>query len=95
MERSIRELKRTGAAAVGALVLVFPLNESASADAQGWNGPGWYVSGSAPPGTELAKEPAYILFEGPHASQAGCLAEYDKLYSPIGVCRLLSKKPGN
>ena len=65
----------------------------ALADAQGWNGPGWYVSGSAPANTPTAT-PAYILFNGPHGSQSDCALVYDRLYSPIGVCRFLDVKPG-
>ena len=38
--------------------------------------------------------PAYILFDGPHDSQSGCDLVYDRLYSPIGMCRLLDIKPG-
>jgi hypothetical protein len=63
-------------------------------DAQGWNGPGWYVAGSAPVAPKSAATPAYILFDGPHDSQGGCALVYDRLYSPIGVCRLLDTKPG-
>jgi hypothetical protein len=63
-------------------------------DAQGWNGPGWYVAGSAPLEPQPAATPAYILFNGPHDSQSGCALVYDRLYSPIGMCRLLDIKPG-
>ena len=66
----------------------------AIADTQGWNGPGWYVAGSAPLAPKPPATPAYILFNGPHDSQSGCALVYDRLYSPIGVCRLLDIKPG-
>jgi hypothetical protein len=66
----------------------------AAADLQGWNGPGWYVTGSAPLGTKPPATPAYILFNGPHISGSECTQVYDRLYSPIGVCRLLDIKPG-
>ena len=57
------------------------------ADAQGWSGPGWYITDTATPSH------AYILFEGPHAQQARCMEAYDRLYSPIGICRFLDAKP--
>ena len=63
-------------------------------DAQGWNGPGWYVASSAPLEPQPSVTPAYILFDGPHDSQSGCALVYDRLYSPIGICRLLDTKPG-
>jgi len=66
---------------------------NASPDAQGWNGPGWYVTGSAPPALQPVAAPNYILFDGPHALPGDCLQVYDRLYSPIGVCRLLTAKP--
>ena len=66
----------------------------AVADSQGWNGPGWYVAGSAPLAPKPPATPAYILFDGPHASGSECTLVYDRLYSPIGVCRLLNIKPG-
>jgi len=66
----------------------------AVADSQGWNGPGWYVAGSAPLVTKPPATPAYILFDGPHASGSECTLVHDRLYSPIGVCRLLDIKPG-
>jgi hypothetical protein len=56
-------------------------------------GAGWYISGSVPPAPLSAGAPHYILFEGPHALQSGCLDVYDRLYSPIGVCRFLDAKP--
>jgi len=65
----------------------------AGPDAQGWSGPGWYVTGSAPPALGSAAAPDYILFEGPHKLQSGCLQVYDRLYSPIGTCRFLEAKP--
>jgi hypothetical protein len=68
-------------------------NAAGLTDAQGWNGPGWYVTGSAPAQPKAA--PVYILFEGPHVSQSDCVAVYDRLYSPIGICRYLNEKPGN
>ena len=66
----------------------------AAADLQGWNGPGWYVAGSAPLVLKSPATPAYILFNGPHASGSECKLVYDRLYSPIGICRLLDIKPG-
>jgi hypothetical protein len=75
------------------LVIACALAPDARADAQGWNGPGWYVSGAAPVNTPPAT-PAYVLFDGPHVSQGDCMLVYDRLYSPIGVCRLLGTKPG-
>ena len=64
-------------------------------DSQGWNGPGWYVAGSAPLAPKSPATPAYTLFHGPHDSQSGCVLIHDRLYSPIGVCRLLDIKPGS
>jgi hypothetical protein len=90
----MKNLLRPGLVAIVVLLLAIPL-DLAAADAQGWSGPGWYVSGSASPASKSAKEPDYVLFEGPHESQASCIAIYDKLYYPIGVCRLLTKKPGS
>lgn len=58
-----------------------------AADLQGWNGSGWYVTGSAPLVAKPPATPAYILFDGPHDSQSGCALAYDRLYSPIGMCR--------
>jgi hypothetical protein len=77
----------------GLLVIAGLLAPVALADAQGWDGPGWYVSGAAPVNTPPAT-PAYILFNGPHSSQSECAVIYDRLYSPIGVCRFLEVKPG-
>ena len=68
-------------------------NAGTSPDAQGWNGPGWYVTGSAPPTPQPVAAPDYILFEGPHTLRAECLATYDRFYSPIGICRFLNEKP--
>jgi len=65
----------------------------ASPDAQGWNGPGWYVTGAAPPASHPVAAPNYILFEGPHNLPGECLEVYDRLYSPIGICRFLNEKP--
>jgi hypothetical protein len=59
------------------------------ADAQGWSGPGWYITSAASP----ARAQAYILFEGPHAVQSECVTTYDRFYSPIGICRFLDAKP--
>ena len=56
------------------------------ADTQGWNGPGWYISDATAPA-------AAILFEGPHNLQSECIAVYDRLYSPIGICRFLDAQP--
>jgi hypothetical protein len=61
-------------------------------DAQGWNGSGWYITGSAPM-EPRAVAPDYILLEGPHELQEACLEVYERLYYPIGVCRLLTAKP--
>ena len=61
----------------------------ALADAQGWSGPGWYVTSAASP----APTQAYILFEGPHQLQSGCVEAYDRFYSPVGICRFLDAKP--
>lgn len=80
--------------ALGLGFAVLALAPVAAADLQGWNGPGWYVTGSAPQGTKLPATPAYILFDGPHASGSECTQVYDRLYSPIGICRLLDIKPG-
>ena len=64
-------------------------------DNQGWAGPGWYVSGGSPLASGLFAEPAWVLFNGPHAQESACMDIYDRLYSPIGRCRLLQAKPGN
>jgi len=68
-------------------VLAIGAQAAALADAQGWSGPGWYITS-----TETATH-AYILFEGPHISQSQCSEAYDRLYSPIGMCRFLDVKP--
>ena len=75
-----------------ALLAAGCLSQGALADAQKGNGPGWYISGSAPPGAVAL--PRHILFEGRHATEADCVALYDRTYSPIGMCRLLATKPG-
>jgi hypothetical protein len=62
-------------------------------DAQGWNGSGWYVTSSAYPGARPEDMPTYILFDGPYPLQSGCLEIYDRLFSPLGVCRFLNLKP--
>jgi hypothetical protein len=62
-------------------------------DAQGWNGSGWYLTNTRYPGKGSDNEPALILFGGPYPLQNGCLELYDRLYSPIGVCRFLNLKP--
>jgi hypothetical protein len=77
-----------------ALSLTLTLALAPVADLQGWNGPGWYVAGSAPLMPKPPATPAYILFNGPHGSQSDCALVHDRLYSPIGVCRLLDTKPG-
>jgi hypothetical protein len=59
------------------------------ADAQGWNGAGWYITSSASP----APTQAYTLLEGPHSLQSECVTTYDRLYSPVGICRFLKAKP--
>ena len=66
--------------ALAALTLVIAMTAGAMAQAvpqpdnQGWGGPSWYVSGG---GSSLAvgpyAEPAWILFNGPHAQQSACL----------------------
>ena len=76
-----------------ACVLAGTANAGTSPDAQGWNGRGWYITGSAPPASQPIAAPDYILFEGPHALQGDCLQIYDRLYSPIGICRFLDAKP--
>ena len=88
-------VNRPGPAALAALILTcWPASQAgASPDAQGWNGPGWYVTGSAPPALQPVAAPNYILFDGPHALPGDCLQVYDRLYSPIGICRLLQAKP--
>jgi hypothetical protein len=63
------------------------------ADAQGWSGSGWYLTSTTYPGTRAEDEPAFILFGGPYPLQNRCLEIYDRLYSPIGVCRFLNLKP--
>jgi hypothetical protein len=40
-----------------------------------------------------AVAPDHILLEGPHELQEACLEVYERLYYPIGVCRLLTAKP--
>jgi len=77
-----------------AFVLAGTAHAATVADAQGWNGPGWYVAGSAPLAPKPPATPAYILFDGPHDSGGECSLVYDRLYSPIGVCRFLNIKPG-
>jgi hypothetical protein len=68
-------------------------NAVAVQDAQGWNGPGWYITGSAPIASQPIASPDYILFEGPHALRSDCADVYNLLYSPVGICRFLSAKP--
>jgi len=77
-----------------ACVFAGTVHAGAGPDAQGWNGPGWYVAGSAPLTPKPLTTPAYILFNGPHASGSDCAVVYDRFYSPIGICRLLDTKPG-
>jgi hypothetical protein len=79
---------------LGAGFITCALVPVAAADLQGWNGAGWYVTGAAPLTTNSPATPAYILFNGPYASGSECALVYDRLYSPIGVCRLLDIKPG-
>ena len=76
-----------------ALALAGAAHAASIPDAQGWNGPGWYITGSAPAGLLPVAAPNYILFEGPHPLQGECTAIYDRLYSPIGMCRFLDQKP--
>jgi hypothetical protein len=63
-------------------------------DSQGWGGPGWYVSGGSPSASRPF-EPAWVLFNGPHAQESACLDIHNRLYSPIGRCRLLQAKPAS
>jgi hypothetical protein len=81
---------RTALAAIAALMVSTACCAAAAAraDAQGWNGPGWYISDST-----ASQPPAAILFEGPHVLQSECVAVYDRFYSPIGICRFLNAKP--
>jgi hypothetical protein len=79
---------------LGAGFVACALVPVAAADLQGWNGAGWYVTGSAPLAATSPATPAFILFNGPYASGSECTLVYDRLYSPIGVCRLLDIKPG-
>jgi hypothetical protein len=76
-----------------ACILAATTNAGAGPDAQGWNGRGWYITGSAPPALTAVAAPNYILFDGPHALPAECLEIYDRFYSPIGICRFLDAKP--
>ena len=79
---------------LGAGLVACALVPVTAADRQGWNGAGWYVTGSAPLAGNSPATPAYILFNGPYASGSECALVYDRLYSPIGICRLLDVKPG-
>jgi hypothetical protein len=65
----------------------------AQADAQGWNGSGWYVTNTTSAAVRADEVSAYILFNGPYSLQSGCLEVYDRLYSPIGTCRFFDVKP--
>jgi hypothetical protein len=58
-----------------------------TADAQGWSGPGWYITNAQ------SLTYALVLFEGPHALQSQCIETYDRFYSPIGRCRFVDAKP--
>jgi hypothetical protein len=62
-------------------------------DAQGWNGSGWYITSATAPAAQSEDVPTFILFNGPYPLQNGCLEVYDRLYSPIGICRFLNLKP--
>jgi len=62
-------------------------------DAQGWNGSGWYITSAMSPAAQPEDVPPFILFNGPYPLQNGCLEVYDRLYSPIGICRFLNLKP--
>ena len=77
-----------------ACVLAGAAHAGTGPDAQGWNGPGWYVAGSAPLAPKPPATPAYILFNGPLVSGSDCASVYDRFYSPIGVCRFLDTKLG-
>ncbi len=74
-----------------ALIAAAPAAAAALPDDQGWNGPGWYISGGGSWDKTVA--PAYILFDGPHDQQQDCITLYDRLYAPIGACRYLDVKP--
>ena len=76
-----------------ACVLASAADVVAGPDGQGWSGPGWCITGSAPPAPSSAAPPNYVLLEGPHKLQSDCLQMYERLYSPIGVCRFLEAKP--
>ena len=66
---------------------------NAGPDAQSWDGPGWYITGFAPPAYLPNATADYILLEGLHELRSGCLHVYDQLYFPIGVCRFRDAKP--
>jgi len=74
-----------------ALIAAAPAASLAQPDDQGWNGPGWYISGGG--SSDAAVLPSYILFDGPHGEQQDCLTLHDRLYAPIGACRYLNVKP--
>ncbi len=74
-----------------ALIAAAPAAAAAQPDDQGWNGPGWYISGGG--SSDAAVLPRYILFDGPHDQQQTCLSLHDQLYAPIGACRYLTVKP--
>lgn len=76
---------------LAALALVAAAPAAAQPDEQGWNGPGWYISGGG--SSDETVQPAYILFDGPHDEQQTCLTLHDQLYAPIGACRYLNVKP--
>ncbi len=75
-----------------ALIVATPA-ASALPDDQGWDGPGWYISGGG--SSDETVEPAYILFQGPHGERQDCITLHDRYYAPIGTCRYLNVKPGS
>jgi hypothetical protein len=96
------KMRRTGGRTPMAVMAATALLASTSwasatgprSDAQGWGGPGWYISDTPMPAAALRTAPTTILFEGPHDARSDCIEMYDRLYSPIGICRYLAAKPG-
>jgi hypothetical protein len=98
----LAKFDRQGAASLTVLMLAclwgsgaasFPKTNAQDPDAQGWNGPGWYLTNA--PSLYIGSEAtlAYILFSGSYTMKTGYLEVYDRLYSPIGFCRFLNLKP--
>ena len=79
------------------LMWAFPLTALGapvtSPDLQGWSESGWYITSTASYGGRPENDDAYILFKGPYVQQTECLEVFDRLYSPIGICRFLITKP--